>query len=64
MAFCMYIANTVKKTDKLPKEKSITNLFYKWDQLERRHVDIGILECLDPYKPGKVVDNKMKSWFY
>ena len=53
-----------KYPDKLPKEKSITNPFYNWDQLGRNHVDVDILGCLVPYKPGKIVNNKMKSWFY
>ena len=53
-----------KYPDKLPIEKSITNLFYNWDQLGRNHADIDILGCLVPYKPDKVVNNKMKSWFY
>ena len=37
-----------KYPDKLPKEKSITNLFYNWDQLRRNHVDRDILGCLLP----------------
>ena len=36
-------------------------LFYNWDQLGRNHVDIDIPGSLVPYKPGKVVNNKMKS---
>ena len=52
-----------KYLDKLPKKKSITNLFYGCDQLGRNHVDIDILGCLVPYNPRKVVNNRMKSWF-
>ena len=50
-----------KYPDKLPKENSIMNLFYNWDQLGRNHVDIDILGCLVPYKPGKVANNEMKG---
>ena len=60
-----HFADILKKyPDKLPKEKSITNRFYNWDQLRRNHVDIDIPGCLVPYKPGKIVNNKMKNWFY
>ena len=52
-----------KYPDKLPKEKSM-NLFYNWDQLGRNQIDIDILGCLVSYKPGKVVNNKMRNWFY
>ena len=52
-----------KYLDKLPKEKSITNLFYNWNQPGRNHIDIDNLGCLVSYNPGKVVNNKMKKLF-
>ena len=67
------MVNTVKKNmaeiwkkypNKLLKQESIMNLFYNWDQLGRNHGDIDICGCLVPYKPGKVVNNEIRSWFY
>ena len=41
-----------KHSEKLPRNIDIVDLFYNWDSLGRSHLDIDILGCLIPHKPG------------